>query len=131
MNDVSVTVQFDDPRPVYYPGEILSGWYRLAADKPLEIREVELAILWHTEGKGNEDVGVHFFESQTPAEGQAIGAVRRFSTKLPRSPLSYDGLIVKIRWCVRVRALCRGGPDLVGEAPFQLGDVARPGDLPA
>ena len=47
----------------------------------------------------------------------------RFSTTLPASPLSYDGVIVKIRWCVRVRVFPRQGKEVVGELPFVLGEI--------
>ncbi|HVX63597.1 MAG TPA: hypothetical protein VHC19_23445, partial [Pirellulales bacterium] len=48
---------------------------------------------------------------------------QRFSIKLPRSPLSYQGIIVKIQWCVRVRVFLPRGKELLAEAPFQLGAV--------
>ena len=47
----------------------------------------------------------------------------RFSTTLPSSPLSYDGQIIKVRWCVRVRVFPLRGKEIVGEKRFQLGDV--------
>jgi hypothetical protein len=48
----------------------------------------------------------------------------RFETVLPNCPLSYDGLIVKVRWCVRVRAfLHRGGKEVFGQKVFRLGDI--------
>jgi hypothetical protein len=47
----------------------------------------------------------------------------RFSTVLPNSPLSYRGLIVKLRWCVRVRVFLARDKEVVGEMPFQLGNV--------
>ena len=50
-------------------------------------------------------------------------ALHRVSTVLPASPLSYSGVIVKIRWCVRVRAFLRRGKEVLGERSFQLGDV--------
>jgi hypothetical protein len=50
----------------------------------------------------------------------------QFSTRLPNSPLSYDGRIVKIRWCVRVRVFLPRGVELVEDELFQLGCVPRP-----
>ncbi len=59
------------------------------------------------------------------APGDDVGPRQpvRFNTQLPPSPLSYDGAIVKIRWCVRVRVFLRGGKQLLSEKPFQLGTV--------
>ena len=48
-----------------------------------------------------------------------------FSTALPASPLSYDGVIVKIFWCVRIRAFLKGGRDFSSEQSFWLGRVPR------
>jgi hypothetical protein len=40
--------------------------------------------------------------------------------------LSYDGQIVKIRWCVRVRVIFKRGRDLVAQKLFRLGNVPPP-----
>jgi hypothetical protein len=48
---------------------------------------------------------------------------RRFSTVLPASPLSYDGEIVKICWCVRLRIFLPQGQESLAEVPFRLGSV--------
>jgi hypothetical protein len=53
-----------------------------------------------------------------------------FRTALPNSPMSYRGAIVKIHWCVRVRAFLTRGRELKAEMGFRLGDV-RPARLAA
>ena len=82
-------------------------------------------MLWYSEGKGDEDLAVHEFWRKDSDAGDWGDPHRpdRFSTKLPNCPLSYDGQIVKIRWCVRVRAIFRRGRDLVAQKLFCLGDV--------
>ena len=82
-------------------------------------------MLWHTEGKGDEDMAVHEFWRRDADDGRPLDPRRpeRFSTTLPNSPLSYDGQIVKVRWCVRVRVFPHRGKEIVGEKGFQLGDV--------
>jgi hypothetical protein len=128
MSDPSVCVQIDSDRRAYQPGEVLSGSFRLDAVAGREVGSVEVSVLWCTEGKGDEDMGVHQLEVLTPGEGGFDPADwRRFSVCLPRSPLSYEGLIVKVRWCVRVRARIAGWSDRVAEARFRLGDVTAPG----
>ena len=85
-------------------------------------RAVERSIVWYTEGKGEEDIGVHSFERLTDrvtAEAKTGG----FESRLPASPLSYEGVIVKIRWCVRVRLFFDAGRDFVSEHVFDLGHV--------
>ncbi len=48
----------------------------------------------------------------------------RFAIVLPPSPLSYDGQIVKVCWCVRVRLFLPHAQVAVAELPFRLGSVA-------
>ena len=94
-------------RADYEPGETLAGTYQIVAPAGGEPQAMEISVLWSTEGKGDEDMAVHFFERMSP-EGAApvdFSQPREFSTVLPNSPLSYDGVIVKIHWCARVRAV--------------------------
>jgi hypothetical protein len=125
MSDPSVSVWLDDVRPFYPPGAVLSGGYRLDIGEGRQVAAVEVSVLWHTEGKGDEDLGVHHFEEWRGSEADSIDpcAERRFSTRLPRSPLSYDGLNVKILWYIRVRVVIPGWQDRLIEVPFRLGDV--------
>jgi hypothetical protein len=76
---------------------------------------------------GLEDLGVHVIERLEP-EGGVTNPERwrEFGALLPRSPLSYDGLIVTVVWRVRVRAVFGKNQEWIGELPFQLGDVDRP-----
>lgn len=123
MNEGSVRLLLDGNRRVYQPGEALAGEYRLDSLKTVEPAAVELSVLWHTEGQGDEDLAVHYFERLSAGEqpGVDLRRPRRFSTRLPLSPLSYQGEIVQIRWCVRVRFFLARGKELFAEAPFQLG----------
>lgn len=125
MNGLVVTIELDDDRLAWFPGETLAGHYRLDGADSREVKAIELSVLWYTEGKGDEDLAVHFFERQEVASGALVDIrqPRRFSTRLPNSPLSYLGAIVKIRWCVRVRVFVSRGKDIFAEKSFQLGQV--------
>jgi hypothetical protein len=83
-------------------------------------------VLWYTEGKGDEDLAVHFFERRTPADTDDgdLRPLHRFHTILPNSPLSYAGSMIKIRWCARVRLFLKRGKELFFEQPFVLGPHA-------
>jgi len=48
-------------------GDELVCEYQIDAVEAAEIQAVEASILWHTEGKGDDDLGVHFFERRLPA----------------------------------------------------------------
>jgi hypothetical protein len=113
------------PRRNYAAGDELVAEYQLDAVLADEVQAVEASVLWYTEGKGEEDMGVHFFERRLPADTEDgdLRALRRFRTTLPSSPLSYAGAIFTIRWCVRVRLFLRRGREYLQEQPFTLGSV--------
>lgn len=106
-------------------GEELSAEYQIDAVDPEEISAVEAAVMWYTEGKGDEDVGIHFFERRTPAdaENNDLTVLRRFRIQLPQSPLSYKGALMTIRWCIRVRLFLKRGRQVVAEQGFTVGSV--------
>ena len=125
----AIDVQFDRANRRYAPGGPLAVRYRVAGLESAELRAVEVSVAWYTEGKGEEDLFVHAFERLTD-RSQLLAALAggTFATTLPPSPLSYEGIIVKIRWCVRIRVFFTGGRDYVSEHVFEVGRVppARP-----
>ncbi len=92
-----------------------------------QIDRLELSIVWFTEGKGTEDIGVHHFESFTPEEisPDGLGQPVRLSTTLPAGPLSYEGKLFQIRWCVRLRLFLTNGREITNEQPFYLGHITK------
>src|SRR5580765_6202083 len=110
-----INIQIDDRQQVYEPGDVLSGAYQIDGIEPHEIHVLEVSVLWFTEGTGEEDVAVHFFERLTAnaLPDLNLNQWRRFQTVLPNSPLSYEGVSVKICWCVRVRVFLHHGRDYV------------------
>jgi len=128
MKEPLVRIRLDGNGRVYHPGETFSGEYRMEGIALEEIKAVEVSVLWHTEGKGDEDLAVHDFHRLSVENGDQIDPRRpgRFSTVLPNSPLSYRGVLIKIRWCVRVRVFLTRGREVLGEVPFRLGEVLPP-----
>lgn len=126
MKPAQLEIHFDGNRDSYRPGEILSGEYRFDTSESPDVVALEVSVLWHTEGKGDEDISVHLFNRFDVSSVGTHTAYHsgRFSTQLPNSPLSYEGVIVKIRWCVRIRVFDGRGKDVVAERPFRLGLVA-------
>ena len=109
----------------YFPGETLAGSYFREESRNDLIDAVEISVLWYTEGKGSRDIGIHTFWRRSNKAGDWIDPRRpgRFSTTLPNSPLSYQGILVKIYWCVRIRVFLTDGKELFEEVPFRLGDI--------
>ena len=91
---------------VFRPNETLSWECRLEGLTMADIQAVENSVLWYTEGKGEEDLSVHFFDRHVAGEPERfdLSLPRQLQTTLPVTPLSYAGVIVKVRWCVRSTA---------------------------
>lgn len=125
MSGPRIVIRLDENGRTYRPGDTLAGEYRMMAIDRDDIKALEISVLWFTEGKGDEDLAVHDFRRLSAEDGDWIDPRRagRFSTILPNSPLSYDGKIVKVRWCVRVRVFLKRGREVVGQRLFRLGDV--------
>lgn len=109
----------------YLPGETLAGSYYIDEIRNSIIEAVEISVLWFTEGKGNQDYGIHAFWRRSNQAGDWIDPRKpgRFSTTLPNSPLSYEGQLIKVRWAVRVRVFLDNGKEIVEELVFRLGNI--------
>lgn len=123
--DPLIALTLDRSPRVYHGGETVRIEYQIDAVDPHDMQAIEASVLWFTEGKGEPDMGVHFFHRATPDDVE-LGDMRplqRLDVVLPPSPLSYDGVILKIRWCVRIRLFLTKGREYLEEQGFQLGDV--------
>jgi len=129
MTSPNIRLTLDHPAAQYQPGEELVGRYLVEGAQPSNPRAVELSVLWYTAGKGDEDMAVHHFERlvDQPTQALDLRVPHRFSVVLPASPLSYDGHIIKVCWCVRLRLFLPQGQETLAEIPFRLGNVPAPG----
>ena len=114
-------------QPTYMPKETLEFEYRVSNINQSTIAAIEVSVVWLTEGKGTEDLGVHSFQRLT---GNALSATdwtipQAVAVPLPESPLSYEGKLLKISWCVRVRFYLTDGTELVAQQPFYLGTITK------
>lgn len=83
---------------------------------------MEVSVLMYTEGKGEEDLQVHHFERLNASDlaRRDLNEDQPFTTRLPYSPLSYDGELLRIRWCVRLRIFLSHGDQLMAQQLFCL-----------
>jgi hypothetical protein len=117
---VNLTLCRDDA--VYPAGGVLNLKWRISRIDPALISGVELSVLWRTEGKGDEDLSVHEFRRigrELLAETD-VSEDQMFACRLPASPLSYHGTLIRLCWCVRQRVFIDGRRDLLTEVPFHL-----------
>lgn len=123
--DPLISIQLLRPGRAYQPRDTLSCEYQIDAIESGDIAAVETSVLWYTEGKGDEDLSVIYFDRRTPTDvvDGDLRSLRRFDCQLPATPLSYHGFLFKIRWCVRVRVFLKGGRDIYTDEIFQLGNI--------
>lgn len=114
-------IWFDRATRRYAPGDTLEASYRLAEWRRAGLTVYEASVLWYTAGLGEEDFGVHVFQRRRvnpdAPDADTSGAL---ATKLPPSPVSYDGQIVRVCWAARLRGFFPGGRSRVVEEAFWL-----------
>ena len=106
-----------------YPAEsLLTAQWRISRVAIDEIQSVEISVLWHTEGKGDEDLQVQFFHriSEQAVARLDLGQPQSIQCVLPPTPLSDQGRLISLRWCVRLRLYLSQGREIVAEQPFYL-----------
>ncbi len=148
----SLSIRLLSLQPCFEPGDVLEGEYSIAPfllldrvqrssnllayvprgvaaknNAPNSVQGLELSLIWYTEGKGTEDIGVHYFErfSANDIYQNVANRTCNFAVKLPLSPLSYEGYLMKLRWCVRARLFTTKGNEVCTQLPFYLGQVTR------
>jgi hypothetical protein len=107
------------------PGDTLEFEYCIQRISAQMIDRLEVSVAWYTEGKGSEDIGVHFFQShpRTELAKTALSQPQRVVVKLTANPLSFEGKLFKIRWCIRLRLFLADGREKTAEQRFYLGSV--------
>ena len=125
MNRPRMTIQLERENGLYLPREMLRAEVRIYNPESVVIQSLEISVLWYTVGQGEEDLAVHFFRREGAAKTTSVVWDQPLSIEsaLPESPLSYDGLIVKVCWSVRGRLFLEQGREVLEEAPFRLGNV--------
>jgi hypothetical protein len=107
---------------VYEAGGKLTAKWRISRIPLEEVQGVEVSVLWHTEGKGDEDLHVHHFQRlvETQIRRSGLADQQSLNCQLPRTPLSYHGRLISVMWCIRLRLFIAGGREIVAEQPFHL-----------
>lgn len=86
-------------REAFAPGERVTGTLQWLGDAAPDA--VELRLLWYTEGRGDQDVGVaRSLLVEAPA---AVGSTP-FELQAPSGPYSCAGRLVAIRWALEAVA---------------------------
>lgn len=125
MTRPAVSLKICSARQIYRPGDVLECECTVTAPESTDVQAVETSVLWRTEGKGEEDLGVHFFDRRSKADVRDgdLGTLFRFKTQLPSTPLSYDGRLIKIIWGIRICVFYDRGKEFRHDQPFCLGQA--------
>lgn len=94
-------------RPAYQPGEVIKGTVAWTAVESL--RQAELRLFWHTQGKGDRDAGTvetTVFELPQPSD------TREFRFSAPAFPPSFSGKLISLVWGLEL-VLEPGGAEVV------------------
>lgn len=106
----------------YPAGGVLRATYRVSRVPVDHLDRMEVSVLWYTDGKGDEDLQVQFFQSIDRADLLTVDPTKpqMLECQLPATPLSYHGRLVSVCWCLRVRLFMVDGKEIVTEQPFHL-----------
>jgi len=107
---------------IYRAGGLLHATWQISRVPLEQIQGIEISVMWHTEGKGDEDLHVHHFHriSEHQIRRTGLADQQRIQCQLPITPLSYDGRLIRIKWCIRLRLFMASGKEIVAEQPFYL-----------
>jgi hypothetical protein len=95
----TMKVESRDGRAAFVPGEAIAGTASWSFDAQPDA--VELRLIWYTQGKGTQDVGV----VETVPYGPVAREDRReFKLHLPASPYSFSGKLISLLWALELVA---------------------------
>jgi hypothetical protein len=87
----------------FEPGDEVAGSVVVEADVDTECRGIWVRLIWHTEGRGDQDIGKIdevSLSSGRLTPGAPAGGDFRF--RLPSEPWSFAGHYVSIVWAIEV-----------------------------
>ncbi|MEL6149785.1 MAG: hypothetical protein AAFV33_21230 [Chloroflexota bacterium] len=88
----------------FQPGDLLEADIEIIPEKVLDCKAVEVAVGWHTEGRGDRNSSTIYVEPIPITQITPENPVNEFfSCRLPTQPWSYTGELIQIVWTVRVK----------------------------
>jgi len=102
MNEIRI--ELEDEKTAFEPGAEISGRVVWRTEEAPE--KVLVSLLWHTAGKGTEDIEI---VEQETFEGPATTGEYDFSFRLPDFPWSFSGTLISLVWAVEASLEPGGG----------------------
>lgn len=110
--DPFILVETNNGATSFRPGDVVDGTVRWQLAAPPA--KIELRLFWHTEGRGDQDVGVI---ETVPFENPGAVDQRSFRVRLPEGPYSFSGKLITLAW--GLEAVAQPG-DWSGRIPITL-----------
>jgi hypothetical protein len=108
------------------PASSIKGRVDIMPEKNINTRAVELYVQWHTEGRGDKDVGstppIQLYSGQL---NNGMPVYYPFDILLPLEPWSYSGHYINIIWNVVVKIDIPRAKDIEVMMPFVLYPSAK------
>lgn len=92
-----LAIEIQDGANAFLPGEAVEGTVSWQLDRPAQT--AELRLLWYTQGKGDQDVGV---VSTVPFSNPGLQDRRSFRVSLPDGPFSFSGKLISLAWALEL-----------------------------
>lgn len=110
MNEIHI--ELDGNATTFAPGDEIAGVVKWSLDDAP--RAVEVRLAWHTEGRGDTDVGIVYRERfvDLPRNGD-----ERFVFTMPAGPVSFSGKLITLSWLIEAFS---EKPDATTNTPIAL-----------
>ncbi len=98
MGNSTIDIEITDKQTSFLPGQTISGNVRwLCSDPP---KKASLQLIWYTEGKGDEDVGL---ADKIKFENLYASDEKPFEFQLPIGPYSFSGRLISLTWALELQ----------------------------
>lgn len=91
-----LNIQLSEERHEFRPGETIQGRFSWELEKDAD---VELRLIWFTQGKGTQDVGI--IQTQR-VERPPMAGEEAFKFILPNGPYSFTGKLITLAWALEL-----------------------------
>ena len=93
-----LTLQLEQEQRVFSPGQTFGGDAHWICQEPP--KKAVVRLIWYTEGKGTEDVGV---VEERVFDNPQMSDQRKFSFTLPIGPYCFSGIMISLIWAVELQ----------------------------
>jgi hypothetical protein len=119
------SIHLEREEAVYRPGEVIRGHVKISAHAAGR-HTLTIALAWRTAGLGVPTGDVEAEETLFEGEWEAGGVeTLPFEIRAPRGPLSYEGMLLHVRWFLVAHASAEGEEAVEVEARLALAPWTR------